>query len=271
MPLSEKHRNSKNLDYVQDLFLVFETMAQSRQVFGITELAQRLGWSTSKTFRIIATLDAIGYLRKDPHSRKYRLGIRFWELGCAAVDSLDLREVARPFLENLMKKTLETAVLGVLNNYDVVLIERVETTRAIKIGITIGERVAARVSAIGKAILAFRDSQLIIEANRKWAQEGDVSFNIEEFRNELQSVRTQGFSLNIGKWQKEIGSIGAAIFDHTNQVIAGLSITGPVDHFKRSSLDVLSREVKEAAENVSRNLGAKERTPVKERTLRRGN
>ena len=87
------------LEYARALFGVIEALSAKNREMGVTELSNELCWSTSKIFRIVHTLYLLGYLKKNPSTRKYRLGVKFWDLGCASISGLGVKEVAHPFLE----------------------------------------------------------------------------------------------------------------------------------------------------------------------------
>ena len=90
-----------------------EALAKTNVDVGLTELAKRIGLSPPTLFRILSTLQARGYVQKNIHLSQYRLGLKTWEIGIAAIRRLTIREVAHPWLEQLMRETNETTHLAV--------------------------------------------------------------------------------------------------------------------------------------------------------------
>ena len=95
-----------------------------------------------------------------PISKRYRLGIKLWEIGCAAVNFRENAESARPFLHALMEACGETVHLGMISPEDpstVVYIDRVDSAEPVRIVTALGSRAPSHSSAMGKAILAHNE------------------------------------------------------------------------------------------------------------------
>ena len=119
----------------------------------------QLGLSRSTTHRYIATLTSLGYLQQDAETKRYLLGPRVLDLGFAAINSMDIREISVPHLQALSDSTGFTVNMAILDGPDVVYIERCRTSRAgqreIDLNLHIGSRLPAYCTAMGKALLAF--------------------------------------------------------------------------------------------------------------------
>ena len=131
-----------------------------RPLIGVSELARDIGLTRSTAHRYIATLAQLGYLQRDPDSKRYRLGPKVLDLGFSAINSMDLREISAPYLRRLSDETGHTVNLAILDDTDVVYIERCRTARPgqreIDLNLHVGARLPAYCTAMGKAILAFR-------------------------------------------------------------------------------------------------------------------
>src|SRR3977135_1941123 len=99
-----------------------------RPVLGIADIADDLGMSRSTTHRYVITLVALGFLEQGA-SRKYRLGLRVTDLGMSALNSTGLREHARPYTEELLQRSADTASLAVLDGADILYIDRARSFR----------------------------------------------------------------------------------------------------------------------------------------------
>src|SRR6185437_4904512 len=126
---------------------------------GISELARRLSLTRSTTHRYVATLATLGYLQQDESTRKYRLGSRVLDLGFSMLGSLDLREIAAPYLRRLTDSTGHTSNLAIRDDTDVILIDRVRgrpgRCHHLEFTLHIGSRLPSYCSATGKALLAW--------------------------------------------------------------------------------------------------------------------
>ena len=134
---------------------LLQAVADGGEGVAVRELARAAALPRSIVQRLLYTLEAEGFLERHPSQIGYRLSIKLWGLGCAAVRRLTVRDVARPYLEDLSARTSEMTKLGVLDGTDVVYIDRVECPLAVRAYVPIGGRAPAHSVATGKAILAF--------------------------------------------------------------------------------------------------------------------
>src|SRR5207248_2119483 len=138
---------------------VLSAFRSGRPQLGVSELGRELGLSRSTTHRYVATLAALGYLQQDPATKKYRLGPRVLDLGFSAINSMELREVAAPHLRQLSDETGYTVNMAILDDLDIVYVERCRSSRAgqreIDLNLHVGARLPAYCTSLGKVLLAF--------------------------------------------------------------------------------------------------------------------
>src|SRR4029077_2817029 len=108
---------------------ILSSFRSGSPLLGVSDLAREVGLSRSTTHRYISTLAALGYLQQDPATKRYRLGPRVLDLGFAAIHSMDVREIAMPYLQRLSDETGFTVNMAVLDGHEVVYIERCRTSR----------------------------------------------------------------------------------------------------------------------------------------------
>src|SRR3954449_2856793 len=138
---------------------VLSAFRSGRPLLGISELGREVGLSRSTTHRYVATLATLGYLQQDAVTRKYRLGPRVLDLGFSAINSMELREISVPHLQQLSDETGYTVNMAVLDGSDVVYIERCRSSRQgqrdIDLNLHVGSRLPAYCTSMGKVLLAF--------------------------------------------------------------------------------------------------------------------
>jgi len=105
-----------------------------------TELASRLGLHKSTVFRILTVLENHRFVEKDSTSGKYRLGTKLFEIGVSAGSHVNLRDKARPCLKRLVYETGETAHLCVLDDGEILYLEKVEAQRTVRVPSNVGRR-----------------------------------------------------------------------------------------------------------------------------------
>jgi IclR family pca regulon transcriptional regulator len=179
-------------------------------------------------YRILRTLVSQDYLHYFPDAGVYRLGPKVMSLGYAALSGLDLAATADPYLRELSKRLDQNVNLGVLQGHEVVYIVRIKVRRILGIDLTVGSRLAAYNSAIGKALLAYLDSDHMEEAIARIAQEPQALNRIgaggEFLRRQLDQVRQQGYALSDGETVSGLISIAVPVHDQSGEVEAAINL-----------------------------------------------
>ena len=111
---------------------ILELTASGKSNLPIRELAKEVNLPRSIVHRLISTLEGEGYIQKNSANPGYRLGTKLWSLGCAAIQGLEIREVSRPYLEDLSSKTNELVALGVLDGREVVYLDKIDCSQAVR-------------------------------------------------------------------------------------------------------------------------------------------
>ena len=153
---------------------------------GISDLARSLGLSRSTSHRYVATLARLGYLQQNEATRKYHLGPRVLDLGFAAINSMELRQISAPHLQRLADETGHTVNMAILDGTDIVYIERCRTSqlgqREIDLDLHIGSRLPAYCTSMGKVLLAYLEPERQVELLR------GLAVNNEELAYGLRSI-----------------------------------------------------------------------------------
>lgn len=233
---------------------ILELTASGKSNLPIRDLAKELNLPRSIVHRLIATLEGEGYIQKT--NPGYRLGTKLWSLGCAAIQGLEIREVARPYLEDLSSKTNELVALGVLNGREVVYLDKIDCSRAVRAYIPIGGRAPAYCISTGKAILAHRtDDELIKIASSMKKFTDHTVIGIAALKKHLAEIRQRGYSINFGEWHEDLGGVASAIRDKDGNVVAAVGVTVPTHRLAKENIDQLGRLVMKAAATISDELG----------------
>jgi DNA-binding IclR family transcriptional regulator len=221
----------------------------------LTQISEKIGLAKSTTLRLLGALESEGFIEKNYRSNHYKLGHNLYYLGLIAKDSLDIRTISRPFMENITQLTKETANLYLLDHYDRVCFDQVESPLSIKRTVRIGERYPIWAGATGKSILAFMD--VLIWEKMKDRIEKTTEYTItdpDEFIKELEKIRNLGFAVSVGEKDYEVGCVAAPIFDSSQKVVGCISISGPKFRFPADT-DYFAKLVLEASQQISRQLG----------------
>lgn len=235
---------------------LLDLIADGREGVPVRDLAAAMGLPRSIVQRLLYTLEAEGFLERHPSQIGYRLAIKLWQLGCQSVRRLSVRDLARPHLEDLARRTEEMVKLAILTGSDVVYIDGIDCSQSIRAYVPIGGNAPAHSSATGKAILAFLPPERLADAGpptRRYTAQTVV--DRDAFARELQRIRQRGYAINRGEWEAEVGGVAAPVFDADSQVVASIGIIVPLSRFPSDKATQLASWTSAAAAEVSRKLG----------------
>jgi IclR family transcriptional regulator, acetate operon repressor len=215
---------------VDRALLVLEALARAERTVGVVELAELTGLPQGTAHRLLRSLQARGYVRRDG-SRKYGLGTAALTLGDAAQRSL--ARSARPFLVELVEVSGETANLAVLEGDEVVYIAQVSSPHTLRMFAEVGRHVPAHSTAVGKVLLADlprdRAVALLRRAGLARRTRGTIT-DLEALLAELELTRERGWGVD--EEEQEVGVRCVAVpVGRRGQVVAAMSVSGPSERF----------------------------------------
>ena len=209
---------------------VLETLAGSDAPMGVGEVAERTGLPQGTAHRLLRSLQARGYVRHDI-SRKYSVGSAALRLGEAAQRSL--ARTARPYLNELVALSGETANLAVLEGDDVVYVAQVPSPHTLRMFAEVGRHVPPHSTAVGKVLLAALPQERAIGLVRRTGLPRYTEHTITrvgDFAAELERTRERGWAADEG--EQEIGVRCVAVpVGEGRKVTAALSLSGPAERF----------------------------------------
>jgi DNA-binding IclR family transcriptional regulator len=253
-----KKPNVYRVQVLDRAFHILDVLADESAGIGLTGIAERLKLHKSTVHRLITVLESSRFVEKNTVTAKYHLGSRLMELGLSAVSRLDVYEVAGPHLRELVKETGETAHLAVLREGQVVSLINVESSQTLRTPTTVGTRNPAHCTSTGKAMLAFTvqeqlDDFLQQETFPSYTRKTITSH--ARFKTELAEIRAKGYSMDDEEREPGLRCIGAPVWDSSGEVVAAISIAGPVFRITRGRVPSLSRTIMKTAASISTSLG----------------
>jgi DNA-binding IclR family transcriptional regulator len=219
---------------------------------GTNELARRLATSPSTASRLLATLEQAGLVAHDDSSGRYRLGPRLIELGSAAAAGLDLRRIARPYLQALVDETGETATLSVAHDAGAVTVDHVQSPRLVQSVARIGRPSVGHATAAGKVALAFTGAEPRGELERFTSR---TVVDRDRLRAELARVRERGWADAVEEREPGLAALAAPVLGPDSELVAVLGVQGPVSRFDDAARGAALTGLVEAATALSRRLG----------------
>lgn len=225
----------------------------------LTEIVAAVGHNKSRVFRIVTTLETLGYLERDAASKRYRPSLKVLQLGFTALNTLDVRQVARPYLEQLALRFDETTSLVVLDGKDIVYVDRVRNRSIVGVVLGVGSRVPAHSTSLGKVLLADFSPAALSEWLSRNQLEPFTQHTITDsarLARELDVIRARGYALSEQELAIGLCGVAAPIRDGSRKAIAAINISGPITTISSERLlNELMPAVVDAAAHISLALG----------------
>lgn len=231
---------------------VLEAIARSPQPRGVSEVATELGMTRSNAHRLLQTLTAARFVIHDPVEGQYSASLKLFELGMLLGSRIDVRAVARPIMTSIVEKTGENASLAVLDERDVIYIERVDSPNPVRAVVRTGERLPSYSSSSGKVLLAWSDERVIdsFKGHLKRFTKHTIT-DVDELRKVLQRVRKSGVCVTRNEWHLELSSVAVPVHDRAGKVVAALAVSGPTSRFKPKDVDGYLSAIQWGAREIS--------------------
>jgi DNA-binding IclR family transcriptional regulator len=230
-----------------DVLAVFSS--DPRRDWTLTELAAHMGVHKTSVLRVLATLTDYGYLARDPKSRRYVLGPMILALAGAA--NALLSDLVRPTLTRLTNRTGETSLIHVLSGFQIVCVEKVDSSQPVRVTYDIGRRGPLHAGASGKAILAnfsHEQFQRFISETELTRYTDTTVTDPSTLREQCQDIREQGYAVSTGELDLEVCAVAVPVRTLPGRSEGSISIVFPR---QRWSPEVEAEYVSAAVEAVS--------------------
>jgi len=238
---------------------VLRCFDRDHPTLSLGEVARTLGWRRTEPFRFLHTLESLGYLARDPVTKRYRLTTKVLEIGFTALANLPLPELAQPYLERLRDRTNGSAHVGILDGEEVVYVGRAASRAILGSTIHIGSRLPAHATAMGKTLLAAQPDAWI----RSWLEHNELTRyttttldEVAAFLAEMAQIRTRGYAVSNAEFEVGIRSVAAPIVDSAGEAVAAINVSAPSDALSDDAvLGIIVPAVCEVAAELSRAYG----------------
>ena len=220
---------------------------------GTTDVARRTGISASTVSRQLGTLTRVGLVEHVAATGRYRLGVRVLTLANAVLARLNLRDVARPHLEELVHAVGETGTLSIPGDRDAITVDFVPTDRYLQ-GVTrLGRPSVGHASSAGKVMLAFGD--VAAPRGRLEAFTPRTITDPAALSAEIERVRARGYAEAIEEREPGLSAIAAPVWGANGTLAAIVALQGPTSRFDGAGTERARPLLLECARRISTALG----------------
>ncbi|MBW2633326.1 MAG: IclR family transcriptional regulator [Deltaproteobacteria bacterium] len=217
----------------------------SGQGLTLSNITKTIGLKLSTTHRILSSLVEEGLLGLNPETKCYRPGFLLFELGRSA-NQFMIRDIYRPALERIAKKTRDTAYLVIRDGYDSLCIDRVEGTAPLRLMLDVGARRPLGMGAASLSLFAFSSDKTvekILRFNERRFREHS-GMGIADMRKLIALCRQKGYTLTAGVVDRGVTGIGVPLYDRKNKIRGAISVAAISEKIDKTRYDDIAVLIK---------------------------
>jgi len=206
---------------------VIRAFGRETPAMTLSEVAQKTGMTRAGARRFLLTLEALGYACAD--GKRFSLTPKVLELGFSYLSSMDVWDVAMPFMEQVTEEIRESCSASVLEGHDVVYVARVPTKRIMSVSLHLGARLPAFATSMGRVLLAALGddaARAIVEASDRTRFTRETVTDPEELMKIVRQTRDQGYALVNQELEEGLCSVAVPLVDSSGRVLAALNVSG---------------------------------------------
>ncbi len=236
---------------------ILKCFNERKRELKLSEISDELGLNKSTVHGIINTLKKHGLIEQDENTQKYKLGLYLIGLGELVVNSIDVRAIGYPIIEEVCRTLEETVHAVVLDCTDVVYIDKKECDNSVRISTKIGSRNPAYCTADGKVMLAYLDlkKQTIIIPDDIPKFTKNTITNKDDIIEGLAVIKERGYAIDNEEYETGLVCVAAPVFDHSGAVKYAISVTGPSLRMTQEKISESIKVLKDAAYKISYEIG----------------
>jgi len=252
-------KNSNINQSLVNAFKILECFNENSLYYVPRELSEKLKISLSSTWRLITTLEQIGYLYKKEGNR-YCLALKHLNFARVIINSLNIRRVANPLLKHLADELKFNVSLGVLDKEEAVYLDRIPSPDIPDTYFHIGRRVPVYCTALGKVLLAFQSHSTQEEIIRnikpkKYTQNTIIDKDI--LKKEIKDTYLKGYAIDNGEFINSVKCLAMPIYGQYGDLIAAISISNRnlINNKKEKNILDYTEEVFKTVNKISNGMG----------------
>jgi len=255
--LSKGKKDTRIIHSLDKGLLLLEVIERETYPITLNSLWRKLQWDKATILRMCTTLERRGYIRRDPSTRCYSLGWRIFGLYQSIIKNIDVQRMTKPYLEQLEKKTRESAHLAFIFEKSVVFIDKVVGSLEPPVNVQIGGRAPLHCTSLGKVYLAFaveEELDKLLESPLKKYTENTIN-TIEQLSGVLKKIRAQGYAIDNGEYIPGVRCVAAPILNQTGRPIAAIGISAPKGRLSLNHCREYGNHIKDVTLKISKLLG----------------
>lgn len=261
-------RVTKNNQSLEKALQIIEFMAEYRKPARLQTIAEAVSFPASTTLRFLATLEKRKYVKQDPDTLRYSLTCKLCKIGNMVSSSHKVRDIARPYLIELVDAVEESACLAIDEDGKALYIDVVNgPDNLLRVMQRIGKEAPLHCTGVGKLLLLNYDQEklddLLASTGLERLTHNTIS-SLDELMNELDKVAKLGYAIDDEECEIGARCIAAPIRNYTGKIVASISVSGPVSRMTFQKIEIVKNELQQTARKISEELGYDEHVEKKQ-------
>lgn len=237
---------------------ILDALCSANGPVSLGSLADKVGMHKTTVYRLLRTMMRHGLVQQREHRAKYDAGMGLVGLAHKVMDRLELRTQGLPWLKELSERTNETVHLAILDQGQVVYVEKQESKQTLRIYSAVGKRAPAHCTGLGKTLLAYLPQEEVDRIIEKKGLRRYTSRSItspEALKQELAIVRARGYAVDDAEHEEGVRCIACPVWDHRGRVIGAISVTAPASRLNLEGAQETCALVRRYAYRISQEMG----------------
>ena len=256
--MDERRNDPRIISSLQRALDILSLFGPQTPELGITDIAKALNLHKSTVSGLVYTLERNGYITQNSENRRYHLGLQLVERAGVLLDQIEIRKIAMPELEHLRDWSSESVNMAILEENQIIYIERLLTDKSLGFRNHIGKRAWPHSTALGKAILSHLPPQQGLAVLQSYPLESmtpNTITDIDQLMQQFEIFRRCGYAIE--REENEIGGlcISAPIHNHTAQPVAAVSVSFPISRLNEAMISTYGSKIQDVAQSISQKLG----------------
>ena len=248
--------NNHHYSSLRNALRILNLFSDDRPELQLKDIMTELEIGKSTAFRLVHTLTEEGFIIRDLSTQSYRPAASLLAMGQIIINSVDLCQLSKEILENLAEETGETALIAILKDFQVLYLLKIDSSYPLYLLSHAGEQNPLHCTSTGQLLLAYQPDSIINQVIEK----GLTSYTSKtitdpmKLKNLLQSIRIKGYAVSREELLEKVVSIAVPVKNTKGDVIASVSIAGPISRINQQTIPRLTKRVQRAADEVTNKL-----------------
>ncbi len=252
-PTKKPNYPIESVDNALKLLLLF----REQKSISVSEASKLMDVAPSTAHRLLSMLQYHGFVSQDPSTRTYVAGPALIDVGLSVVREMEIRGLARPFMEKLRLEVGETVHLAILQGPNILFLESVESPKVLRVADRTGISLPAPCTAAGKALLAelpLEELRVLFPSQELLRLTPSSLRTRDELERELQQVRELGYATNHDESEPNVSAVASVVRDNLLQPRASITVSAPISRLKEELVSSIAEATMRTAREISQRI-----------------